>query len=374
MALGEKQDGNGKKRFRLDGSLIVPGENATEAGKSPSKNLPEEVEASGSGSKRSAKRRKTAAAGASQPAGDAPSGQSAAVAKQSNVRDGLGYEVEEARKRLLDDWWTHQFGAESNGFRKKLHALLFQSRKYEVPQDLWSDKDQPETVTCLASENHTVESIKTLLEDRRAWMRAQGLPADLVMTHPQRKAYVAYKKAEFDNSSFQRCLATIDLRKWRNCELEKNKISGRKHSRFHRMQQIKAGSKPNWEIISFSGKLDLDALREAQTGGAPEPAEDAPARRAARQEAVVARRWYCWGKVLKMKERAGERLSWEDWYTLQAYNDDSLRQEANRLTERSGNGTMYNYDGSKYMLGGNMSRSITRRVLDRFEPSMRWAH
>ena len=75
-----------------------------------------------------------------------------------------------------------------------------------------------------------------------------------------------------------------------------------------------------------------------------------------------------------MKERAGERLSWKDWSTLQAYNDDSLRQEANRLTERSGNGTMYNYDGSKYMLGGNMSRSITRRVLDRFEPSMRWAH
>ena len=158
---------------------------------------------------------------------------------------------------------------------------------------------------------------------------------------------------------------------WTNGELEKHKISRRKHSRFHRMLQLKAGSKPNWEIISFSGTLDIEALREAQTGGAPEPAEDAPARRAARKEALEARRWYCWGKVLEKRNPSGESLSRDDWQTLQMYNDDSLRQWANRLTERSGNGTIYNSDGSTYMLGGNMSRSITNRVLDRFQPSMR---
>ena len=250
----------------------MPGEKATGAGKCPSKYPPNsavEVEASGSDGKRSAKRRRSAAAGASQPAGDAPSGQSAAVAKRSNARHGLGPEVEEGRNRLLEDWFTHECGAESGVDTKMIQDLLFQKRKWEVPPDLWENEDQPETVTCLASENHTVESIKSLLEDRRAWMRAHGLPADLVMTHPQRKAYVAYKKAEFDKDSFQKYLQTNDLGKYHNFHIEKKKISGRKHSRFHRMQQIKAGSKPNWEIISFSGTLDIEALREAQTGGAP---------------------------------------------------------------------------------------------------------
>ena len=331
----------------VDGSLIVPGEKATGAGKSKrskSKHPPNsavEVKASGSDVKRTGKRRRSAAAGASQPAGDAPSGQSAAVAKRSNALHGLGSEVGE----------------------------------WQVPRDLWENKDQLETVTCLASETHTVESIKAVLEERRAWMQAQGLRADLVMTQAQRKAYVADKKAEFENTSLQRGLIAKDLRQWDLRKLEKSKLAGRRHSRFHRMMQIKVGSKQNWEIISFTGTLDIDALREAQTGGASEPAEDAPARRAARKEAIEARRCYCWGKTLKKRERSGEwtweEASREDWNTLRWYNDDSLRQWANELTKKSGNGTIYNYDGTTYMLGGNMSRSITQRVLDRFQPSMR---
>ena len=320
--------------------------------------------------KRSGKRRRSAAAGASQPAGDAPSGQSAAVAKRSNARHGLGSEVV-----VLADWFTQEFGAESSVLKKKVHDLLFQRQRWEVPPDLWENKDQPETVTCLASETHTVESIKAVLEERRAWMQAQGLRADLVMTQAQRKAYVADKKAEFENTSLQRGLIAKDLRQWDLRKLEKSKLAGRRHSRFHRMMQIKVGSKQNWEIISFTGTLDIDALREAQTGGAPEPAEDAPARRAARKEAIEARRWYCWGKTLKKRERSGEwtweEASREDWNTLRWYNDDSLRQWANELTKKSGNGTIYNRDGTTTMLGGNMSRSITQRVLDRFQPSMR---
>ena len=120
--------------------------------------------------KRSGKRRRSAAAGASQPAGDAPSGQSAAVAKRSNARHGLGSEVV-----VLADWFTQEFGAESSVLRKKVHDLLFQRRKWQVPRDLWENKDQLETVTCLASETHTVESIKAVLEERRAWMQTQGL-------------------------------------------------------------------------------------------------------------------------------------------------------------------------------------------------------
>ena len=360
----------------VDGSLIVPGEKATGAGKSKrskSKHPPNsavEVKASGSDVKRTGKRRRSAAAGASQPAGDAPSGQSAAVAKRSNARHGLGSEVV-----VLADWFTQEFGAESSVLKKKVHDLLFQRQRWEVPPDLWENKDQPETVTCLASETHTVESIKAVLEERRAWMQAQGLRADLVMTQAQRKAYVADKKAEFENTSLQRGLIAKDLRQWDLRKLEKSKLAGRRHSRFHRMMQIKVGSKQNWEIISFTGTLDIDALREAQTGGAPEPAEDAPARRAARKEAIEARRCYCWGKTLKKRERSGEwtweEASREDWNTLRWYNDDSLRQWANELTKKSGNGTIYNYDGTTYMLGGNMSRSITQRVLDRFQPTMR---
>ena len=95
-----------KKRFRADGSLIVPGEKATGAGKCPSKYPPNsavEVEASGSDGKRSAKRRRSAAAGASQPAGDAPSGQSAAVAKRSKARHDVGGTLDEEEEDFGED-------------------------------------------------------------------------------------------------------------------------------------------------------------------------------------------------------------------------------------------------------------------------------
>ena len=68
---------------------------------------------------------------------------------------------------MLADWFTQEFGAESSVLRKKVHDLLFQRRKWQVPRDLWENKDQLETVTCLASEIHTVESIKAVLEERR---------------------------------------------------------------------------------------------------------------------------------------------------------------------------------------------------------------
>ena len=76
---------------------------------------------------------------------------------------------------MLADWFTQEFGAESSVLRKKVHDLLFQRRQWQVPRDLWENKDQLETVTCLVSETHTVESIKAVLEERRAWMQAQGL-------------------------------------------------------------------------------------------------------------------------------------------------------------------------------------------------------
>ena len=314
----------------------------------------------------SSKRRRTAAAGASQLAGDAPSGQTAAVAKARS-------EVVKSRKRLLKKWFKQEFGPNSRNFRKKVHDVLFQKARYTVPEDLWENKNQPETVMCLASETHTLESIQAVLEERREWMQAKGHPPDQVMTQDQRQAYVAAKKKEFDDDSLQRGLAARDLREWNNRNLEKKKLTNRKHSRFHRMMQLKVGSKQNWELISYTGTLDIDALRAvaAEPGGAPEPAEDAATRREARKNAIEARRWYCWGKTLWKRERSGERLSREEWKTLLWYNDDSLRRWANDLTEKSGNGTIYNRDGTTTMLGGNMSRSITQRVLDRFQPSMR---
>ena len=326
-----------------------------------------EDEACGSDSGRSkSKRRRTAAAGASQLAGDAPSGQTAAVAKARS-------EVVKSRKRLLKKWFKQEFGPNSRNFRKKVHDVLFQKARYTVPEDLWENKNQPETVMCLASETHTLESIQAVLEERREWMQAKGHPPDQVMTQDQRQAYVAAKKKEFDDDSLQRGLAARDLREWNNRNLEKKKLTNRKHSRFHRMMQLKVGSKQNWELISYTGTLDIDALRAvaAEPGGAPEPAEDAATRREARKNAIEARRWYCWGKTLWKRERSGERLSREEWKTLLWYNDDSLRRWANDLTEKSGNGTIYNRDGTTTMLGGNMSRSITQRVLDRFQPSMR---
>ena len=129
-------------------------------------------------------------------------------------------------------------------------------------------------------------------------------------------------------------------------------------------------------VLRIKGpKLDIDTLRSAQSGGAAQPVEDtgaAEARREQRKAAVEARGQLRYARGLNKKrkriaEGSEEVLSWDELQTLQGLDDGSLRRWSNELTLQSGNGTIYNSDGTTVMLGAN-TRSITRRVLDGFEP------
>ena len=171
MALAEKQDGNGKKRFRADGSLIVPGEKATGAGKCSSKYPPNsavEVEASGSDGKRSAKRRRSAAAGASQPAGDAPSGQSAAVAKRSKARHPRTFRYRipvpplpnPAPSDFLDD------SQPSDPVLKAISDLSQKVDKMALKTDL-DDMTAKLASEAISNLSQAVEPLKTDISDRK---------------------------------------------------------------------------------------------------------------------------------------------------------------------------------------------------------------
>ena len=96
------------------------------------------------------------------------------------------------------------------------------------------------------------------------------------------------------------------------------------------------------------------------------------ARRERRKAAVEARGQLRYARGLNKKrkriaEGSEEVLSWDELQTLQGLDDGSLRRWSNELTLQSGNGTIYNSDGTTVMLGAN-TRSITRCVLDSFEP------
>ena len=160
-------------------------------------------------------------------------------------------------------------------------------------------------------------------------------------------------------------------------QLHKKKVADRKHSRFHRELQRRAGSKQFWEVICFSGRLDIDTVRSVATTPAcsPQPGEDpvdVAARRTVRREAVQARTRYTHAQSLALKRiriEAGsnEWLSHADHELLRRFDDDSLRTRANRLTFQSGHGTIRDRDGMRAMLGQN-TYSNTRRVLDSFQP------
>ena len=127
--------------------------------------------------------------------------------------------------------------------------------------------------------------------------------------------------------------------------------------------------------------MDIDTLRSVAEASKIKPDEDSrdvEERREARWAAVEARRVHAYAMNLEAKRQrieeekrhrkgSKETLSDWQWALLEGLHDDSLRTTANRLTFRSGHGTIRDRDGMRAMLGQN-THSNTRRVLDSFQP------
>ena len=385
IALAEGQDGVGNDMFNKDGSLIVRGveatgqESAAEAADSPSRlspvawDHPPGLPAPGFADSESRDEAHgpagEAAAGASQPAdrGALTSDDDAQTADHTDRSVG----------QLLREWFDERFGASecSEDSFEQLRALLFAKARQKVPQDLWLDPSEEDTVTVVVSQTYTVQRVRAMLLKREAWLQSQGLPLNHQMDDEQRQVFTAAMKAEYEMEPMQQELIARDMAKVAAKELKKKNVADRKHSRFHRELQRRAGSKQFWEVICFSGRLDIDTLVATTPASSPQPGQDpvdVAARRTVRREAVQARTRYTHAQSLALKRiriEAGsnEWLSHADHELLRSFDDDSLRTTANRLTLLSGHGTIRDRDGMQAMLGQN-THSITRRVLDSFQP------
>ena len=338
--------------------------------------------------------------------------------------------VDHAHKMMLKlrEWFHERFcGAAEDQTPKlmhQLHGLLFAKKKREVESDYWFNPKVPEIENVVVSQNYVLERLRSVVLKREAWLEKSGLPRDHQMTTGRDGERVAFMKAmtdEYNAESHPQFQYESDKNsgewrwRWRwewhwhlwrwewrwawywHYEFTSKQVRTRRHSRWHLELQRRAGCKQFWEIISYTGRLDMDTLlkvwelsvkepepdeaeEEDEAAKAARKAEEAArkaeeaARRAAHQTARLnagkARSSYCRARRLEEGIQAGVKsaasLFPHERELLAGLKDDSLRTNANKLTMQVGHGTIWAKDGTQSMLGQN-TRSYTRRVLDGFE-------
>ena len=299
--------------------------------------------------------------------------------------------------RQLHAWFNKRFGGAADDAAPRmmhhLHALLFEKTKLQVDRDYWFDPNVPDTKNVVVSQTYMLERVRSVLEKREKWLKESRLPLNHRMDGGQRAAFTKAMKNEYDEEPHPQYLYQRDRNWWEwkwsprrgwywDKKFTPKQIHNRRHSRWHRETQRRAGCKQFWEVISYTGSLDIDTLRTvrqqsiAAGAGQPEPDEAEEAalraeRQTARLTAAKARSCFCRARRLAESIQAGVKsaasLSPHELELLARLEDDSLRKEANKLTMQVGHGTIWAKDGTQSMLGQN-TRSHTRRVLDHFEP------
>ena len=137
-------------------------------------------------------------------------------------------------------------------------------------------------------------------------------------------------------------------------------VRSRKRSRFSRYQQRLAGKTQFWQVLSFTGKWDNEFLNEI--GPPPKHERKQPDEKLQlNKRAKGARCRYRQGlKCAELREEinngiapSGTSLSFREQELLQFYDSGELLQEANRLTQLSGNGRLHRNDGTWMDIGGS---------------------
>ena len=109
-------------------------------------------------------------------------------------------------------------------------------------------------MTCVVSPTYTVERLEAIIASRVAWLQRNGLPQDNEMDNEQRVAYTRAMKEEYEAEPMQQALIAQDYGKVAAQQMKKQVVAKKKHSRFHRELQRRAGTKQFWEVISYTGR------------------------------------------------------------------------------------------------------------------------
>ena len=152
-------------------------------------------------------------------------------------------------------------------------------------------------------------------------------------------------------------------------QLAKN-LQSRKNSRWNLELQRRLGSAPLWLVVSFTGRFDVDLLRQVSgddstqtVEAAPEPTTDLT------WLAQKARDHLRWAESLRRRQARGHRVCTDrEQRLLRALADGTLRTEANEATQRSGFGRIKHADGTYEDIAPH-NGGIVRTVLDHVEPN-----
>ena len=141
----------------------------------------------------------------------------------------------------------------------------------------------------------------------------------------------------------------------------------RMKSRWDLHCQREGGTKPMWEVLSFSGKFDPKFFDNLEDPGPP-PDEATRDQRRWTSPASKARNRFRQGMnaasqsqaILEGRTAKPAPLTRQQQHLLGLYKNGKLLRKANELTLRSGNGTLHRIDGEKFMIGPH---GFTKRVL-----------
>ena len=214
---------------------------------------------------------------------------------------------------------------------------------------------------------HTLDKLRETLQVREEWLAWKGLPRDHTMgdTNGERKAFINWVKGKYESTDLQLDLQKKDLEQGGTKKQKEGK-----RSRWCRELQRRAGSKVLWELISFTGKFCPELLSRQLEQDPHEKDEPSAEDQTLHQRLLQARlMWRTAARADRKRQHSGAAsLTPSEREALRGFDDDSLRNLVNNLTARTGNGRLRGSDGTFVDIGGNDSRSLTRRALDSYEP------
>ena len=152
-------------------------------------------------------------------------------------------------------------------------------------------------------------------------------------------------------------------------QLAKN-LQSRKNSRWNRELQRRLGSAPLWLVVSFTGRFDVELLRQVCRDGSTQTvvADREPTSDLTRQ-AQRARARLRWAESLRRKKARGQKVfNRQEQDLLHRLAAGTLRTEANEATQRSGFGRIKHADGTYEDIAPHTGGTV-RTVLDHVEPN-----
>ena len=213
------------------------------------------------------------------------------------------------------------------------------------------------------------ELVVSVVSELVEWLRAQGLETSTEMDWDQRGQFIKWCMDKFMAEPGEQARDEANRQKGKN----ESKIKAARRTRFNLEKQRRAGSSQIWELLSYTGRVSEEYLRDAlrnveQSGSAYERAgegESAELKRHAHKVKHELR----YGKTLPHRE-----AKYKDFAQSLSANDRRILAETKDGTHEAvlqrGRGRLRGATDDDYLdIGTNRERSVVQRILDGNRPA-----